>query len=358
MKIIHTADLHLDSKIDGIPTEKSKIRRDEIIRTFERLVDFAKENDVKAIIIAGDMFDTQKVSLKTRERVFGCIRNNKDIDFLYAPGNHDQTSVISTILDLPTNFIEFNDNLKSIRYGDIVVSGILLNSTNKNIVYDVLSLNEKDTNIVIMHGQVAGYKSKEDAEVISIPRLKGKFIDYLALGHIHSYSAEPIDERGYYVYSGCLDGRGFDELGSKGFVLLDCEQGKVKSQFIEFSSRTLFEKTFDASEYDSFYQLSQDIIAKLQAEIDARSLVKVILKGQHSIDFLIDTFSLASRLNEIFFFAKVYDKTELKISLEDYRYDKSIKGEFVRSVWESDMTIEQKNKVIKCGLSALKGEEF
>ena len=104
-----------------------------------------------------------------------------------------------------------------------------------------------------------------------------------------------------------------------------------------FSSRTLVEKTFDVGEYETFYQLSQAITAKLQSEIDKGSLVKVVLKGQHNIDFLIDTFSLASRLNEMFFFAKVYDKTELKISLEDYQYDKSIKGEFVRSVWESDM---------------------
>ncbi len=358
MKIIHTADLHLDSKIDGIPTEKSKVRRDEIIRSFERLVDFARQNDVKVVIIAGDLFDTQKISLKTRERIFGCITNNPNVDFLYVPGNHDNVSTLSNVIDLPNNLIEFNDRWKSLEYNGVVISGILLNSTNKNTVYDSLSLDENKINVVIMHGQVAGYKSNADAEVISIPRLKGKNIDYLALGHIHSYSAGQIDERGCYAYAGCLDGRGFDELGEKGFVLLDCQQGRVESEFIPFSSRTLYEYTFDVSKYETFYQLSQNVMQKLQAEIDSKSLVKVILKGEHSVDFLIDTFSLSSRLNEAFFFAKVYDKTELKISLEDYQYDKSIKGEFVRSVWESDMPIEQKNKVIKCGLSALKGEEF
>ncbi len=358
MKIIHTADLHLDSKIDGIPAEKSKIRRDEIVRSFERLVNFASQNSVNVIIIAGDLFDTQKISLKTKERVFGCIKNNSNIDFLYIPGNHDKTSLLSGITDLPKNLIEFSDSWKSIEYNNVAISGILLNSTNKNTVYDSLSLDANKLNIVVMHGQVAGYKSSEDAEVISIPRLKNKYIDYLALGHIHSYSIGQIDERGNYAYAGCLDGRGFDELGQKGFVLLDCDFGKVKSEFVPFSSRNLYEYTFDVSDCDSFYQLSQEILTKLQAEIDCKSLVKVILKGEHSVDFLIDTFSLSSRLNEIFFFAKVYDKTELKISLEDYKYDKSIKGEFVRSVWESDMTLEQKNKVIKCGLSALKGEEF
>ena len=57
MKFIHCADLHIDSKIKTLPSDKSKIRREEIIRTFERLTDYAAENGVTAVIIAGDMFD-------------------------------------------------------------------------------------------------------------------------------------------------------------------------------------------------------------------------------------------------------------------------------------------------------------
>ena len=54
MKFIHTADIHLDSVIDMLPSEKSKIRRDEILRTFERLCEYAKEKGVTAVIIAGE----------------------------------------------------------------------------------------------------------------------------------------------------------------------------------------------------------------------------------------------------------------------------------------------------------------
>ena len=69
MKIIHCADLHLDSKIDTIPTDKARVRRDEILRTFEKLCAYAVKNDVSAVIIAGDMFDTSRVSIKTRSRM-------------------------------------------------------------------------------------------------------------------------------------------------------------------------------------------------------------------------------------------------------------------------------------------------
>jgi exonuclease SbcD len=53
--------------------------------------------------------------------------------------------------------------------------------------------------------------SKDKTEVISLKELKNKAIDYLALGHIHSYKMEQLDSRGVYCYPGCLEGRGFDE---------------------------------------------------------------------------------------------------------------------------------------------------
>ena len=358
MKFIHTADLHLDSKIEGIPTEKSKTRREDILRSFERLVEFATKNDVKAIIIAGDMFDGTKITIKAKERVVQCIKNHPNIDFLYVSGNHDKTNVFCDENLTFNNFITFNDEWKSVKYGNVCITGVALNGVNQGAVYDLLNLDESDLNIVVMHGQIVGYKSQEKAEIISIPSLKNKNIDYLALGHIHSFSEGVIDNRGKYAYSGCLDGRGFDELGEKGFVLIDTEDNKLTTKFIPFSSRILYEFTFNISDFSSYYQLSEKIIKDLQQNVSENSLIKVVLNGERKLDFFLDTFSLDKRLNEHFFFVKVVDKTQLKVSVEDYEFDKSVKGEFVRAVWESDLSVEEKNKVITCGLSALKGEEI
>lgn len=358
MKIIHTSDLHLDSKIDGIPTEKSRIRREEVVASFEKMVEFASQNQVRAIIIAGDMFDTSRVTIKTKERVLGTIKKHSDIDFLYVVGNHDQVNSLLLADELPSNFIVFNDEWSSINYGDIVISGVSLNSTNQNTIYDTLSLEENKTNIVVMHGQVAGYNSNQNAEIISIPKLKNKNIDYLALGHIHSYSFGEIDERGNYAYSGCLEGRGFDELDQKGFVLLECENGKVDNTFVPFSTRSNYQKEYDVSVANTFFELVDLVKQDLGSSFNSSSLVKVVLKGEHRPDFYIDKSMFESKLNDMFFFAKVYDKTELVVNPIDYELDKSVRGEFVRAVWESDLTKEQKNKIIMCGLNALKGEEI
>ena len=67
MKIIHCADLHLDSKMtSNLSKEQAKERKMEILRTYSRMIEYAKNNDVKAIIIAGDLFDTRNVSIILR----------------------------------------------------------------------------------------------------------------------------------------------------------------------------------------------------------------------------------------------------------------------------------------------------
>ena len=50
MKIIHTADLHLDSAMKtNLSKEKAKMRNNEILHTFERMVEYAKNNGKEII---------------------------------------------------------------------------------------------------------------------------------------------------------------------------------------------------------------------------------------------------------------------------------------------------------------------
>lgn len=74
MRFIHCADIHLDSKMEtNLSSPKAKERKKEILNTFERMVAYATENDVKAIIIAGDMFDTAILT----QKFFACFFSKK-----------------------------------------------------------------------------------------------------------------------------------------------------------------------------------------------------------------------------------------------------------------------------------------
>lgn len=359
MKLIHCADLHLDSKMEtNLTREQARQRRDELLQTFAGMAEYAKSNCVRAIIIAGDMFDTANTEQKrVKNRVLELIYNAPEIDFIYLRGNHDRADYILSIDDRPSNLRVFSDSWTSFRYGRVVVTGRELTKDAPVGVYDELSLGADDINIVTLHGQTAAYDTRAGGELISLPRLQNKYIDYLALGHLHEYQREKLDNRGVYCYCGCLEGRGFDECGQKGFVLLEARDDGVKSQFIPAARRTFHEIHVSLSAAVNETQMLDRIMAAV-SDIPSDDLVKVVLTGEMDEEADVDTDYILRRLEPLFFFVKVHDRTQLRIDYTRYRNDVSLKGEFIRCVEAMDTPDEEKRAIILTGIRALAGREL
>ncbi len=362
MKIIHCADLHLDSKMTAnLSKGKAKERKMEILRTFSKMVEYAKKNNVKAILIAGDLFDTRNVSATARNLVRDAIVNNPQIDFLYLKGNHDSDNFLSKLDEMPQNLYMFSEKWVAYSYGDVVITGLELNAENSLSAYNKLVLDHNKYNIVMMHGQLAGYKSKDRAETISLDDLKNKNIDYLALGHVHKYAQDRLDQRGIYCYPGCLEGRGFDECDKKGFVVLDIDTATrtATTEFVSLASRTLYTLPVDITGISTTQDAANHIeeaIAKTQ--YPSKSLVKVVLQGELNVECELEISFLEEQFAEYFYFLKVKDETRILVNYKDYEKDASLKGEFIRMVSASDMTEEEKSLVIRAGILALQGEEI
>lgn len=362
MKIIHCADLHLDSKMTAnLSKEKAKERKMEILRTFSRMVEYAKKNDVSVILIAGDMFDTRNVSATARNMVRDVILQNPEIDFLYLKGNHDHDNFLSKLDEIPDNLCLFNDKWTTYTYGNVAISGLELNAENTMTAYNSLVLDHGKYNIVTMHGQLAEYKSKDKTETISLDDLKNKNIDYLALGHVHGYRMQRLDARGVYCYPGCLEGRGFDECEEKGFVVLDVDTTTrtATTEFVTIAARTLYTLPVDVTGILT----TQDAAARMEAELAktqyaSKSLVKFVLQGEVDVECELETAFLEEQFAEYFYFVKVQNDTKLLVNYQDYEKDASLKGEFIRMVSASDLTDEEKSQVIRAGILALQGEEI
>lgn len=362
MKLIHCADLHLDSKMTAnLSTEQAKERRAEILNTFMRMVDYANDHDVELILIAGDLFDTRNVSATARNAVRDAIVMHPGITFLYLKGNHDNDNFLSKLDEIPANLKLFDENWKSYRYGRIVISGLELNAVNQATAYNSLVLDHDDYNIVMLHGQDSTYQTKDKTEVIALNEMKNRNIDYLALGHIHSYKEAPLDGRGIYCYPGCLDGRGFDECGEKGFVLLDIDEKahSMVHRFVPFSSRVLHTVQVDVSRCMTSQEAAECIRKVIeQKQYPAKSMVKFVLSGAVDIESERNTEYLAQQFSDLFYFEKVEDETTLRLDYEQYAKDESLKGEFIRMVYASDLDEKMKPEVIRMGIQALSGEEF
>lgn len=352
MKFIHCADLHLDSKMQSnLSSQKARQRNLEILDTFEKMVDFAQDNAVVGIIIAGDMFDTTRVSKQTKQRVLNKIIKNPNIDFLYLSGNHDETSFISLIEEIPSNLKIFNNQWQTYAYGNLKITGRLFDGHTNASFYDTLNLQEDNFNIVVLHGELS-------TQAINLNKLKDKYIDYLALGHIHSYSQEKLDERGVYCYAGCLEGRGFDECGEKGFVLLDIDANRkiLHTQFINIAKRQLYEIKVNITDYDDWFAI-EDQVTELVRDIAKDNLLKIVLVGKYNLELDKQLDMLTNKLGD-FFYVKIQDESVLDVSIKDVEKDFSLRGEFMRRVLSSDLTDKEKEQVILIGRKALEGEHL
>lgn len=357
MKLIHCADLHLDARMEsGLPKEKAGERRLELLRTFTKMAEQAAEQGVEAILLCGDLFDAKTISARARNCVLDAMLQHPQIMFYYLQGNHDQNSFLNSIEELPENLKTFGSQWTIYKQGEVSIAGAEISGGNADRILDQLFLDASGINIVMLHGMASEYGGKRQGEEFALKKLRNRNIDYLALGHIHSYQRERLDERGEWCYCGCLEGRGFDECGEKGYVLLDTENGKVNSRFVPFAQRTLHEVRVDISGL-MFQEEIQRAVRDAVALIPQKDMVKIILTGEVSPEAEKDAGWIQKWLEDNYYFLKVKDQTRAFVHPEDYQYDVSLKGEFVRLVLASCMPQEEKEQVLRLGIRALSGEE-
>ncbi len=333
----------MGAKIDGFPKEISEKRKTEVRNAFLRTVDFANKSGVSLVILAGDIFDREKPYKKDTDFFYSVVESNPQIDFLYLRGNHDEEGERPSLPNLKT----FGSEWTYYRYGKLTVAGIEIEKSNARSYYSTLSLDEKSVNIVTLHGQLG--------EEINLVKLRDKSIDYLALGHIHGYSDGKLDDRGRYAYSGCLEGRGFDETGVKGFVLIEVNDG-LSYRFYPFSQRAIERYEVDVSTLLEGHAMALKI--KSQIPFKRENIYRIELVGEVDADVEEFASDVKKYLENECAFLSVKDCTKKKIDYAAYEYDLSLRGEFVRTVQASeDYTDEEKAQIVAYGLKALAGRE-
>ena len=374
MKIIHCSDLHLDADLRSrFDAESAADRRAELMNTFRRLCRQARELHARAVLICGDLFDTDAPSPSAVRAVEDLILTYSEILFFCLRGNHDSRSVLFRTREMPGNFRLFDSSwtVWELESGseEQRSAGQRFAEQRKICIigkeagdgpFTPPPLDPSNVNIVMLHGQIREGMSASDPETVPLSALRGIGIDYLALGHLHSYRSFPLDQRGTAVYSGCLEGRGFDECGECGFVLLDTDtsSGRIRSRFIPFASRNLYRVPCDVSGCASDAEVYERISSALSSSpAQAGDLVRLELTGNLEYNCSPDPALIRAEWEDGYHYFDCVDNTVPVVHSEDFLCDATLKGEFVRIVSAAGGLDEnERAAVLRCGLRALSGE--
>lgn len=350
MKIIHTSDLHLSSPIEAhLSPQRARQRREEITDSMRGLFDAAKSLGAEAMIIAGDLFDSESPSCRERDAFLDTVWLHEDLNVYYLCGNHERDALEYSTAALPKNLHIFGNDWTYFNIGDVTIAG--RRDTGERI-FDTLRLDQGRKNISVLHGAI-----NSDEERIPLARARHIGLDYIALGHYHSYSATAVDERAVAVYSGTPEGRGFDECGSKGFVLLDTNGGRVKYSFIPHAKREL--KTIDASisgiqSRDMLLRSISDALSVTKSD----DIVRLRLIGERDNAELPCADEIERFYANKYFHFEVDDHTRDAFSIDEYMLDASVIGEFLRLLNKrDDISDEDKMEIARLGIAVLRSEE-
>lgn len=350
-KVIHAADLHLDTPFSGLSDgRKAAIRQEDIRIAFARVIACAKDAD--ALLISGDLFEGTQISRTTLEFLKNQFAELADKRIFICAGNHDpytEQSVYRTF-DFGAHVHIFGTEPECVETEQVDFYGVSFRTGNDDRVLlpQFRVKHPEKINILVMHGNTAGegYNPVKPADIAA------SGMDYIALGHIHKGSGLRKSGTTFYAYPGCHEGRGFDETGEKGVLSLEIGKGSVSASFIPVQERMYIEEHVDIGGVECY----EDIMGKIASVyVGDKHIYRLILTGATSFPFLPEL--IEEKMNA--FSVQVIDETKPAVDLEQLKREFSLKGLFVKYALKEQENVSPElfEAALKTGLNYIEKEE-
>ena len=367
VKVLHCADLHFDTPFKELSKEISDTSKNELLEVFKNIIDLAIDENIEVLLIAGDVFDNLTVNKNTLFFISDQIRRIKNIKVFISPGNHDPYNEKSfySMINWPENVYIFKGDMefKEVKELNLIVwgAGFRQNYENETLLRGVNVDNDK-INIMLLHGEIASNNSKNEYNPIYINDIYKSNIDYIALGHKHKFSGILKEGMTTYAYSGCPQGRGFDEEGEKGVIIGEVYKSGTNLEFFPVYKRKYVTKEIDITGTNNYDEVVFKVLSDLSDEEIYKNFYKIILKGELKEHFKLRENLLIEKLKNKFYYIKIINQTSIEVNLEELSRDYSIKGKFISKILEklkdaSDDDKEILKLALKIGIQCLSEDE-
>ena len=302
MRFLHVADVHLDTSFAGRSERVRQRLRDASRDAFRHAVDLAIREEVDAVLIAGDLFDGDRLSFQTERFLLEQAERLEAhaITVVYATGNHDPGSGAS-----PARRLRWPSNTRVA--ADRTPQRIQVNDRDGAPIGFVTAVGHSDERersdlsrllprpkgelpeVALLHTQVhtsVGADRHHPYAPSELTYLVRSGYDYWALGHVHV--RQLLSEDPPVAYPGSLQGRSHTDTGPRGALLVDLsDRASPAVSFRELASvrwETIrVDHLEDADSLDRLERQVQSAWRSARADDPGRSgtewMVRVILEG-------------------------------------------------------------------------------
>ena len=327
MKIIHAADLHLDSPFSGLSPQQAALRREEQRQLLDRLSDLAQQEQADLVLLAGDLLDTGRLYPQTAQALATALGRIAAPVFI-APGNHDPYNAASpyALPIWPDNVHIFTtphpESVCLPELGCTVYGAAFTQEQNDLDPLEHFAAQGNGMHIMVLHGNVAG----NGYAPITPAHMARSGLHYLALGHIHQASGLQRAGDTYWAYPGCPEGRGFDELGQKGALVVTLDpSGSCDARFAPLCARRYEILDIDLTGREDALSAVEEV---LPAQTD-RDIYRLRLIGSFAMDAGVLS-QLEQVLTPRFWCLELQDRTRMPRDLWARAQEDSLTGLFLQ----------------------------
>lgn len=328
MRIIHTADLHLDTCFagSGMPAGFGNRRRQSLRDVLEAIIQRARTWPADALLIAGDLFEHERVSRDTVAFLVSRFASIPNVPVFIAPGNHDPYVEGSPYVtaEWPENVTIFSKPdwvAHGLKDRQLTVHGFGFDGPQiSRNPFGSLRINDEGAqgvHVAVAHGSERSHQppGKDVYAPFDAAQAAPRGLAYLALGHFHATTSIEGDFDTVVYYAGAPEGFGFNETGLHHFLEVEIVGGEVHIDPVPASRLVYATHTVACDGFAS----SQDIVEAIRRLTEDEGLplaARVTLNGACAPDVQSEFGAVCDALGPQFEHLELVDATS---PMEDYQ---------------------------------------
>jgi DNA repair protein SbcD/Mre11 len=361
VRLLHFADLHLDTPFRWAPPEVARARRQGLRDTLLSIRKLADEQRVDALTCGGDLYEQERFTPDTAEFLRSTFAELDPLPVFLAPGNHDwfgPDSVYRQVTWTPNVHVFHEAKLTAFPLAD----GITLwgaghrAPANTRGFLDRFQVDRGGVHVALFHGSEQGQlRFQESGKIPHAPfraeQVEQAKLHHALLGHFH----HPMDAP-HHTYPGNPDPLTFGETGDRAAVLLTvAADGTVSRERFRVARSLVSDVRVDLTGITHSGQVAQRVGEKLSG---LSGVARVTLDGVVGRDVDLRLRAIAALAAPAGLDAVVprLGKISVAYDFEQLAQEPTVRGQFVRGVLaDPNLSDDQRHRVLVTGLRALDG---
>jgi DNA repair protein SbcD/Mre11 len=350
-RLLHMADVHLGARHHDLGPAAAA-QRERQFGAFRRAIELAIAEKVDLVLVCGDLFDSNSQPRRSVERAASELKRlvERHIPVVLIPGTHDcyDASSIYRVFDLPAMagarsdsnaLVVLTDERPQITYPEIDMTVHGRVARTKRAPASPLSGFSAATGegaarwqVGMIHGSLAVPGKVEDDDVLfTEAEVAASGLDYLALGHWHSYR-EGRAGGTVWAYSGAPEPVAMDQDGAGQVLVVNLQEADGRSR-VTVEPRTVGLTRTRRLALDAASVGSQaELVHQLNSLADANLVLDVRLVGVSSDDVELHLDEVEQQLQALFLRLRVRDESIAPLPEGPAPPADTIAGAFVRDL--------------------------